>query len=162
MFGLLIANEGKMNMQTATANNTVVSSVMMVTPRTVVPSQTLADMVNRVMLHHAVSFVPVVDGPVALGYIDTNILRKIDRENWASTQVGDVFVARDSSNCVSPDTEAVQLLQRIVPGGPRKFLVVDGETLLGVVTLADLVECLGEWFESVLSERPAPPAKARH
>ena len=137
-----------MNTKSAATGRDTVDRLMTQVPWTVIPSQTLAELVNQVMLRHAVSFVPVVEGAVVLGYIDTHILQKIDRENWASTKVGDVFVARDLHNCVAPDARAVKLLGRIRAGGTHKFLVVDGENLAGVITLSDLVGHLVEFPEA--------------
>lgn len=108
------------------------------------PETTLAAFVNQIMLRHSVSFVPVTEGTVLLGHIDRSVLSGIDRENWASTQVGDVFVGLNDAVLVAPDTLLPDLIERIAKTGQRKFMVVDDHRLRGVITLSDLTACLHE------------------
>ncbi len=108
------------------------------------PETTLAAFVNQIMLRHNVSFVPVTEGTVLLGHIDRSVLSGIDRENWASTQVGDVFVGLNDAVLVAPDTLLPDLMERIAKTGQRKFMVVDDHRLRGVITLSDLTACLHE------------------
>ena len=77
-----------------------------------------------------------------LGYIDNEILAKIDRENWSTTHVADVFNQADDSNSVAPTLSASELMNRIVETKRRKFLVTDGAVLLGVISLSDLTSYL--------------------
>jgi Zn-dependent protease len=119
-----------------------VSAVMHNAPVTVGPDMTLSEFVNRIMLRHGVSFVPVVEGDVLLGHMDRTVLSGIDRENWASTQVGDVFAGLDQNDTISPDMPVQDLMALISKTGQRKFLVARGKHLLGVVSLADLTRYL--------------------
>jgi CBS domain-containing protein len=77
-----------------------------------------------------------------LGHLDASILTKIDRENWATTRVGDVFAGLDTDIMVSTDLPVEDLLEKISASGRRKFLVVSDHELLGVITLSDLTRCL--------------------
>lgn len=121
----------------AFANKTV-ATLMRNDPITVGPDMTLARFVNQIMLHHRISFAPVVDGPVLLGHIDQSVLSGIDRENWANTRVGDVFVGLEPGAMVAPDLPIPNLLKIIAGTGRRKFMVVSDHQLLGVITLSDL------------------------
>ncbi len=107
------------------------------------PKATLSALVNQVILAKRIGFVPVVDAGVLLGHIDTGVLSSIDRENWANTTVGDIFVDLDPNNCVPPDLPVLELFERIAQTGQRKFMVVEGRRLLGVITLSDLTRHLG-------------------
>lgn len=115
-----------------------VSALMTCHPITVGPETTLSELVNQVMLRHGASFVPVVEGDVLLGHIDRSVLTGIDRENWGSTRVGDVFVGLQDSAIIAPGLAVPELLRRIEKSGRRKFMVVQDHQLLGVITLADL------------------------
>jgi len=77
-----------------------------------------------------------------LGHMDRSVLSSIDRENWASTQVGDVFVGLNADVIVTPDTLLPDLMERIGKTGQRKFMVVSGHQLQGVITLSDLTAYL--------------------
>ncbi|MBE0413998.1 site-2 protease family protein [Yoonia sp.] len=116
--------------------------VMTPAPVTVLPDETLATLVDHYILRRRISFVPVVDRDVLLGYIDLDVLRSIEPENWADTLVGDVYVEISPENTVSPDDPAESVLRRLSQTGRRKFLVVKGRKLQGVITLADLMRYL--------------------
>lgn len=119
-----------------------VATIMTAEPWTVGPEETLSELVESTMLRHAVSFAPVVEDGMLLGYIDQHVLRRIDRENWPDTRVGDVFVAFDDDNMTTPDVSVEDLMRRILKTGRRKYLVVAGHRLAGIITLADILSYL--------------------
>lgn len=121
-----------------------VSALMTRDPITVQPEMTLAAFVNQIMLKRNVTFAPVTEGSVLLGHMDRSVLTGIDRENWASTQVGDVFVGLNDTIMVAPDTLLPDLMERIEKTGQRKFMVVSGHQLQGVITLSDLAHYLNQ------------------
>ncbi|WP_300549176.1 site-2 protease family protein [Roseovarius sp.] len=140
IFLLLAARSGyeQQLMKTSLRGKTV-QSLMSKNPVTCHPDITLSMLVNRIMLVQRSSFVPVVEDGVLLGIVDSHVLSLIDQENWSNTKVGDVFIATDTNNCVPPDMPVQDLLNRITATGQRKYLVAVGHTLLGVVTLSDLL-----------------------
>ncbi|MFQ6549565.1 site-2 protease family protein [Aestuariibius sp. 2305UL40-4] len=102
------------------------------------PGMTLSDLVEDVFLHHTVSFVPVVADGMVLGAIDTAALRSVPRAEWPVTRVGDVFVPLSDEMTVAEEMPAKALLDRIGRTGRRKYLVMEGRQLIGVVTLTDV------------------------
>lgn len=122
------------------------------------PDDPLSRVVNEIMLAHAVSFVPVTEGEHLLGYVDSGLVRRIDRENWDNTQVGDIFIAADSENTVRPDLPADALLQAIAKTGRRKYLVAENGRFLGVITLTDLLSYLAV-LQEIGPGRTASPLK---
>lgn len=129
-------------MHTALAGRTV-GNLMTKAVLTTTPEATLTEIVDTVMLAHARSFVPVVDGDQLLGYVDAGMLKSISRENWADTRVGDIYEPLGSDNSLPLAMTAEALLDRITKTGRRKFLVVDQGRLAGVISLTDLVSCIG-------------------
>ncbi len=119
-----------------------VGDLMQTRPVTVEPDVTLSTFVNQVVLRHGLSFVPVVEDGVLLGHIDHAMLSGIDRENWSSTQVGDVFAGLDAGSYVDPGMPVENLLKEIAARGRRKFLVVKDGELVGVISLSDLARHL--------------------
>ncbi|MEX0369172.1 MAG: site-2 protease family protein [Tateyamaria sp.] len=144
-FFLLAAARGSVEAQRIKSllGNSTVRDLMTVRPITADATTTLSRLVNQVILAQRIGFVPVVDQGVLLGHIDTSVITSIDRENWANTTVGDVFVDLDPDACVSPDMAIPDLFQHISRLGQRKFMVVDDRTLLGVITLSDLTRHMG-------------------
>ncbi len=130
-----------------------VGTLMRRDPVTVDPETTLNEFVNGTVLHHGVSFVPVVENGVLLGHMSPDVLTGIDRENWSSTRVGDVFAGLDADRIVSPDMPVEELMSLITRTGQRKFLVVRDHKLVGVISLADLTR-----FISVAAAPRAAPA----
>ena len=125
-------------MDNAFAGKTV-GSLMVQNPILVSPEMTLSDFVNTVVLSKRVSFVPVVEDGILLGQIDKDVLSVIDHDNWSNTRVGDVFAGLDVASTVPPDMPISDLMAQIAQTGTRKFLVVKDHTLLGVITLANLI-----------------------
>tara|TARA_R110002096_G_scaffold119038_13_gene257864 strand:+ start:15832 stop:16962 length:1131 start_codon:yes stop_codon:yes gene_type:complete len=102
-------------------------------------SDTIDDLVNNIMLKYGISFVPVTDGDMLLGYIDKDVIHKIDAANRNTTTVGDVFVASAPQNTVAIDLSLPALLNIMSKENQRKMLVSENGMLLGVITLADLM-----------------------
>ncbi len=119
-----------------------VGALMTKDPVTVDPDMTLSEFVNRIMLQNHVSFTPVTEDGVLLGHIDASVLSGIDRENWANTRVGDVFVGLDSQAVTQAEVPIPDLLDTISKTGRRKFMVVSDHDLLGVITLSDVTRYL--------------------
>jgi Zn-dependent protease/predicted transcriptional regulator len=107
---------------------------------TTTPGATLADLVDGVMIARGVSFVPVIDDSDRLvGLIDAATVRGIDRATWHDMRVRDVMKRPGPGNTLSPDTPAAVALRQMTGTGPRKFMVAQRGRLLGIVTLADLM-----------------------
>ena len=125
-------------MDNAFAGKTV-GNLMVQNPVVVSPELTLSDFVNTVVMSKRVSFAPVVEDGILLGQIEKDVLSVIDHDNWSNTRVGDVFAGLDVATTISPDMPISGLLAQIAQTGTRKFLVVKDHTLLGVITLANLI-----------------------
>ena len=116
----------------------LVRDLMTENPITVGPEVTLSEFVNKIMLQSGVSFVPVVEAGMLLGHMGPAVLSAINRENWGSIRVGDVFAGLDEASAVAPDVSVQDLIALIGKTGRRKFMVVDDHKLLGVISLSDL------------------------
>ncbi|MBW4960880.1 site-2 protease family protein [Sulfitobacter sp. CW3] len=119
-----------------------VASLMTHDPWTVDPSLSLSELVNRVFLKRSISFAPVVENDTLLGYVDTQIVHKIDREHWTTTIVEDVVEPTAPDNTVSFDMMALDLFKLMQKTGRRKFLVVGAHGLVGVITLSNMMALL--------------------
>lgn len=116
-----------------------VEQIMTRAPITVSPSVTVSELVHEIVLGRNVGFVPVVDGAELLGYIDRNILHGIDRSTWDSLTVGQVYAPLSPDNSVSENYLVKELVERIQLGAQKKFLVVRGNQLLGVISITDII-----------------------
>ncbi len=123
---------------------------------TVAPGQTVRDLVDDIMLGHGVGFVPVVEDGRAIGFVDTATVRGVDRENWDTIRVEDIFVPLDNAARAAPGEPLETLLKRITSSGRRKYIVEDQGRFVGVITLSDLIAHL-----NVLQELTQGPASRR-
>lgn len=119
-----------------------VRSAMSAAPKTADVKETVEDVVNNIMLKHNIRFVPVLDGDRLLGFVDLPRIQQIERDNWPSTRLADVYVASDDSNTISPDMPTENLFEKMTGEGQRKFLIAERGHLLGVIALADLMTYL--------------------
>lgn len=119
-----------------------VHSVMTQTPWTAEPGDSVQSLVDNVVLRRNVSFIPVVEGEHLLGYVDAAMVQTIDRENWPSTKLIDIYVASDTGNTFSPDTPMQDIFTQMAKTGNRKILIAREGRLLGVVSFADLMSYL--------------------
>ncbi|CTQ50350.1 site-2 protease family protein [Jannaschia donghaensis] len=116
-----------------------VAQVMRRDPVVTHPKTSLQDVADRAMLRHGLSYVPVVENERPVGEIDLATMRAIDRDLWSSTRVNDVFHPFEDTDLIGPEAGALPLFERMIREGRRKFPVVRGGRLIGVVTLSDLL-----------------------
>jgi Mg2+/Co2+ transporter CorC len=86
---------------------------------------------------------PVLDGSRLLGCISVDSLEGIDRNDWSSTKVADLMEERSDSNTIDAGLDTMELLRNILlPAGRSRFMVADGERLVGIIALKDLLELI--------------------
>lgn len=131
----------RVEMQHLTAGKTV-ADLMTRRPVTVRPDQSLADVVNQVFLANGISFAPVIEDGDLLGFVDLAMIRRIDREHWEATKADDVVEAPSGGYVVAPGLPVDELLKKVSGSGRTKFLVMEDDRLVGIVTMRDLVAYL--------------------
>lgn len=116
-----------------------VAELMTPDPWTTAPEATLAEVADGVMLAHAVSFLPVVEGGAVVGYVDAGLMRAVPREDWGTATVGAVMAPVEAGCLIAPRASAEEALNRLAQGPHRKLVVVEGRQLRGVLSLRDLM-----------------------
>lgn len=116
-----------------------VAELMTADPWTAAPDATLAEVADGVMLAHAVSFVPVTEAGVVVGYVDAAMMRVIPRAEWGTTTTGEAMAPVDESCVIAPRASAEEALNRLTQGPHRKLIVVEGRQVRGIVSLRDLM-----------------------
>ena len=146
--------------KTALRDRTV-RSLMTASPVTADAADSIEHTVNETMLRHSVSFVPVLQEGRLLGYVDLARIRQVERGNWPTTRLGDILVACDENNTVSPDMPVDQLFGQLVKNNRRKMLVGEPGHLEGVISLSDLLALLAVRQGLGLPDGPGAPARHR-
>lgn len=144
----------------------LVADLMTTNPHMASPDMRIADLVDQVMLAHAVSFVPVIAEGQLAGQIDTRLLQRIPRDDWAKRDVASVMVPVDLDCVVSPQMTAQDALARLIAGPARKLIVVDRGAVCGVLSLRDLLAHIavvqtlgGAQLSGRAGKAVAPPAR---
>jgi CBS domain-containing protein len=125
-------------------------------PVTVPASLPLSRVVDDYVYRHHFKMFPVVDGERLLGCITTRRIKEIPREQWAHRAVMDVLQPCSPSNIVAPDQDAMTTLGAMGRNKVSRLMVVDGERLVGVLALKDLLNFLTLKLE-LEGEPEAPP-----
>jgi predicted transcriptional regulator len=130
---------------------------------TVPPWVSLQAFVEDFVYRHHRKMFPVVSDGRLHGWIDTDILGQVPREDWARLTVGEVMHTDLGSCCISPDTDALEALQRMSQEGTSRLLVTRDGELVGIVSQRDLFRFLELKLEleGMDDDRPRLPARER-
>jgi Zn-dependent protease/CBS domain-containing protein len=110
----------------------------------VVPRQiSVAELVEEYVYRHHHKMFPVVDGDRLVGCVTTRDVKALPREEWERQTVGAIAVRPSAENSVGPETDALQALALMSKTGLSRLLVVEGDRLLGILALKDLLKFFG-------------------
>jgi Zn-dependent protease/predicted transcriptional regulator len=120
-----------------------VSEFMQRNPVTVPPSTTLQEWIEEYVYQHHFKMFPVVKGTDLLGCISIDKVKKLPRTDWPGKMVGEVMDPVSAANSVPADTMTMKLLSTMVrPDTASRFMVVENDHLVGMISLKDLQELI--------------------
>lgn len=119
-----------------------VSRFMRVEPITVPPTLDLERWVDDyVYRYHRRSFPVAANGKVE-GMISTEDLQEVPRDEWSHHTVAEVMDTELDGLRITPATDAMEALERMQRTGSSRLLVLEGDHLVGIVSLKDLLKFL--------------------
>lgn len=105
-----------------------------------VPRQISVDeLVNDYVYRYHFKFFPVVDGGHLVGCVSTHDVKELPREEWSRQTVGAITQPCTATNSVQPDDDAMDALSKMNRGRLSRLMVVEGDHLVGVLALKDLL-----------------------
>lgn len=111
-------------------------------PVVVPPTTNLRHFVEDYVYHlHRKAFPVGEDGRLE-GYVSTRMLGQYPREEWGGHTIADVMELDWKARSVAPDDDALKVLSKMQRTGLSRLLVVEGEKLVGIVSLKDLMRFL--------------------
>jgi Zn-dependent protease/CBS domain-containing protein len=164
IIGLFLNNAARGSYQAVLLRQTLqgepVRRFMNAEPIAVAPETDLRTWVeDYVYRYHRKSF-PVVAGGKLEGCVTTRGLARFPRGEWDRHTVGEVMDCDLAAVSIRPDADALEALGRMRQTGYSRLLVVEGDRLVGIVSLKDLLRFLNLKLELEAEERDgAPPAK---
>ena len=130
-----------------------ISEFMRQDPVTVPPTISIREFVEDHVYRHHFKMFPVTDDDNLIGCVTLDGIRDVPRDQWDRQTVRDIMEATSAANTVSADMETEKLLTEMMrPGQAKRFMVVDGEKLVGVIALKDVLELVALKMEIEPSE----------
>ena len=112
-------------------------------PVTVPAGTSVREFVDDFILRHHYKMFPVVDEAGRLaGCATLNQVKEIPREEWDLRRVADLSKACSMDNTVSPDDQVLSALSLMSRTNASRLIVVEGDRLVGVITLKDIMRVL--------------------
>lgn len=144
LLGLFVRNAASMSYQQLLLRRALagepVSRFMHPDPVTVPRSISVLELVQDYVYRYHFKMFPVVDDSGRLlGCVTTRQIRELPREEWDRQTVGALAERCSAENTVRADTDAMEALSRMSRSGASRLMVVDGDRLLGILSLKDLL-----------------------
>jgi Zn-dependent protease/CBS domain-containing protein len=116
-------------------------------PVVVPPSLDLRHWVEDYVYRFHRKVFPVASNGHLEGVISTKALAQYPRDEWSQHTVGEVMGHDLAAASIPPDADALQALSKMQRTGLSRLLVTDGDRLVGIVSLKDLLRFLDQKIE---------------
>ena len=144
LIGLFLRNAARMSYQQLLLRRALegetVARFMKTDPVVVPRAISVAELVESFIYRYHYKMFPVVDGDRLLGCVSTRDVKAIAREEWDRQTVGAIVEKCAPENSVDPGTDAMKALAMMSRTGTSRLMVVDGDRLLGILALKDLLK----------------------
>jgi predicted transcriptional regulator len=111
-------------------------------PVTVSPSISIKELVEEFLYKYYFKMFPVVENGRLLGCISTRKVKEIPRQEWKQHTVGEFVWECSSENTIDPETDALKALSIMSRTGNSRLMVAEGNRLIGIVSLKDMLALL--------------------
>jgi Zn-dependent protease/CBS domain-containing protein len=144
LIGLFVRNAAQMSYQQLLLRRVLegepVSQFMHPDPVTVPRHISVQELVEEYVYRHHFKMFPVVDDGRLVGCITTRQIKELPQDEWDRTSVGAVALRCTDDNTIGPDADAMGALSTMSRSGLSRLMVVDGERLVGILSLKDLLD----------------------
>lgn len=159
LLGLFVRNAAQASYQQLLLRRALegepVSRFMQANPVTVPRAISVEQLVQDYIYKHHFKMFPVVDDSGRLlGCVTTRQVRELPRDEWDQQTVGALALRCGAENTVPPGADAMEALSRMSRTGASRLMVVDGDRLLGILTLKDLLRFFSLKMELEQDGRP--------
>jgi len=111
-------------------------------PVTVPSAISVERFVDDYILKHSFKMFPVVESGRLMGCITFQKVKGIPREEWGQHTVGELMEHCSPENTIAPKDDAIKALSIMNRTRASRLLVVDGDHLVGVIALKDMLKFL--------------------
>jgi Zn-dependent protease len=146
LIGMFIRGAAQMSYRQVLIRNALggeaISRFMEPNPVIVPPSISIQELVNDYIYRYHYKMFPVATDGTLIGCISSRQVKDIPREQWDQRRVADALTTCSVENTIPPDTDAMKALAIMNRTGNSRLLVVDGDHLVGIITLKDMLKFL--------------------
>jgi len=146
MIGFFLRNAAQMSYSQIIARKVLegekVRRFMVTDPVSVSRALTLEEFVNDYVYRYHYKMFPVVSFDRLVGCITVRQAAEVPREEWRGHTVGEVAGPCTPDITIGPDDDAVHALAIMSRTENSRLLVVEGERLVGIITLKDMLQFL--------------------
>jgi predicted transcriptional regulator len=146
MIGLFLRSAAQQSYQQLLARTIFhaekIKDLMVKNPVTVSRSITLEEFVHDYVYKHHFQMYPVLSFGKLAGCISVAQAAAVPREEWSSHSVGEVALPCNQETTVGPEDDANRALAIMNRTGNSRLLVVDGDQLVGIIVLKDMLKLL--------------------
>ncbi len=108
-------------------------------PRVVPGGTTIDDFVDNYVYRHHYKMFPVIEDDRLRGCVSIERVRDLPRDSWPTHRVNELAEACDGENTIAATADATDALAKMARTGRSRLMVLEGERLVGVIALKDLV-----------------------
>ncbi|MHB8066581.1 MAG: site-2 protease family protein [Desulfobaccales bacterium] len=146
LIGMFIRGAAQMSYQQLLVRNALegepVRRFMNLNPITAPASITVEQLVEDYIYKYHFKMFPVIDNDRLVGFITTRQVKEVPREKWNQVTIGEVASRGSHENMISPGADAVTALALMHKTGNSRLLVMEGNRLVGILSLKDLMKFL--------------------
>lgn len=125
-----------------TLEGETVRRFMQTSPVSVPAGTTIASLVEDYVYRYHYKMFPVVQSDRLMGCVTTRQVKTLERSTWSQRTVEEVAEPCGANNSIHPDVSAVSALSQMSQAQVSRLMVVEGDHLLGIITLKDLLQFL--------------------
>jgi CBS domain-containing protein len=137
-----------------------VSRFMSADPATVRENDSLDELVeDRVYRYHHSAFPVTDESGQPTGLLTTRQIREVPHDQWPTTTAGKIMEPIGKGNSIDPQTDALDALSRMKQENQSRFLIVENDRLMGILTLRDLLAFFSLKLELEEDQPPTLPVQ---
>jgi Zn-dependent protease len=160
LIGMFIRGASQMSYRQMLIKNTLmgepISRFMVDEVVTAPPSITVFDLIENYFYKYHYKMFPVSENGSLKGCVTTKQIKEIPKEQWATRKVSDIIQPCSGENTISPKADAMKALSLMNNTGNSRLMVVEGNKLLGVISLKDMLKFMALKLDLEAGEKITP------
>jgi CBS domain-containing protein len=130
-----------------------VRRIMSADPITVPPRISVAQLIDDYVYRYHHKLFPVAEDGRLMGCISIKDIKQVPRDEWADTTVAKIMRPCSADTAIAPDADAMEVLSAMSRTQNSRYLVMERDRLVGVLTLKDMLKFLSVKLDLEESEK---------